>query len=282
MPARDAPRWLRVAPSHSHMQPKVIPANRYATSCRSRRAAAPTRSRASCRPSSREYLGQQIIVDNRAGAQGNIGTAAAAKSPPDGYTIVLAHQGALTINPHLYANTGYDTLRDFARGRARHRDGDGAGRASGAAGEDAEGARGARAAEPGQAHLRIDRVRPAARRRALQAHDEDEPAARALQGRGPRGDRPSRGERDPHVLEPDVDRAARESRAAARDRGARRAGATTRCRKRRRRSKRAIPISRSCSSGMASPRRRRRRATSSRASTPRSSRRWARRTSWSA
>ena len=61
-----------------------------------------------------EYLGQQIIVDNRAGAQGNIGTAAAAKSPPDGYTILLAHQGALTINPHLYPNTGYDTLRDFA------------------------------------------------------------------------------------------------------------------------------------------------------------------------
>jgi len=65
-------------------------------------------------PKLTEYLGQQVIVDNRAGAQGNIGTAAAAKSPPDGYTVVLAHQGALTINPHLYANTGYDTLRDFA------------------------------------------------------------------------------------------------------------------------------------------------------------------------
>src|SRR6476620_7947806 len=61
-----------------------------------------------------EYLGQQVIVDNRAGAQGNIGTAAAAKSPPDGYTILLAHQGALTINPHLYSNPGFDTLRDFA------------------------------------------------------------------------------------------------------------------------------------------------------------------------
>src|SRR4051812_46642619 len=65
-------------------------------------------------PKLTEYLGQQIIVDNRAGAQGNIGTAFAAKSPPDGYTIVLAHQGAMTINPHLYANTGYDALRDFA------------------------------------------------------------------------------------------------------------------------------------------------------------------------
>jgi tripartite-type tricarboxylate transporter receptor subunit TctC len=65
-------------------------------------------------PKLTEYLGQQVIVDNRPGAQGNIGTAAAAKAAPDGYTIVLAHQGAMTINPHLYANTGYDTLRDFA------------------------------------------------------------------------------------------------------------------------------------------------------------------------
>ena len=72
-------------------------------------------------PKLTEALGQQIIVDNRAGAQGNIGTAAAAKSPPDGYTILLAHQGAMTINPHLYPNTGFDTLRDLigvARGTA--------------------------------------------------------------------------------------------------------------------------------------------------------------------
>jgi tripartite-type tricarboxylate transporter receptor subunit TctC len=61
-----------------------------------------------------EMWGQQVIVENRAGAQGNIGTAAGAKAPPDGYTITLAHQGALVINPHLYgANTGY-SLNDFA------------------------------------------------------------------------------------------------------------------------------------------------------------------------
>lgn len=61
-----------------------------------------------------ELLGQQVIVDNRAGAQANIGTAAAAKALANGYTILLAHQVALTINPHLYDNTGYDTLHDFA------------------------------------------------------------------------------------------------------------------------------------------------------------------------
>jgi tripartite-type tricarboxylate transporter receptor subunit TctC len=61
-----------------------------------------------------EMWGQQDLVDNRAGAQGNIGTSLGAKAPPDGYTITLGHQGALTINPHLYRDPGYDTLRDFA------------------------------------------------------------------------------------------------------------------------------------------------------------------------
>ena len=61
-----------------------------------------------------EQWRQQVIVDNRGGAQGNIGTALGAKAPPDGYTITLAHQGALVVNPHLYKNTGYDTLRDFS------------------------------------------------------------------------------------------------------------------------------------------------------------------------
>jgi tripartite-type tricarboxylate transporter receptor subunit TctC len=61
-----------------------------------------------------EQWGQQVIIDNRAGAQGNIGTAMGAKAAPDGYVLTLAHQGALTINPHLYSNPGYDTLRDFA------------------------------------------------------------------------------------------------------------------------------------------------------------------------
>ena len=61
-----------------------------------------------------EMWGQQVIIDNRAGAQGNIGTAMGARAAPDGYTLTIAHQGALTINPHLYSQPGYDTLRDFA------------------------------------------------------------------------------------------------------------------------------------------------------------------------
>ena len=62
--------------------------------------------------------GQQVVIDNRSGAQGNLGTALGARAEPDGYTITIAHQGALTINPHLYASSGidagFDTLRDFA------------------------------------------------------------------------------------------------------------------------------------------------------------------------
>jgi tripartite-type tricarboxylate transporter receptor subunit TctC len=65
-------------------------------------------------PKLTEYLGQQIIIDNRGGAQGSIGTALGAKAAPDGYTILFAHQGALVVNPHMYSKPGYDTLRDFA------------------------------------------------------------------------------------------------------------------------------------------------------------------------
>ena len=61
-----------------------------------------------------EMWGQQVIIDNRAGAQGNIGTAAGAKAVADGYTITLAHSGSLAINPHLYSAPGFDTLKDFA------------------------------------------------------------------------------------------------------------------------------------------------------------------------
>ncbi|MFM9883349.1 MAG: Bug family tripartite tricarboxylate transporter substrate binding protein [Burkholderiales bacterium] len=59
-------------------------------------------------------FGQPIIVENRGGAGGVIGTEAVAKSAPDGYTILLAHQGTHAINPHIYARPGYDALTDFA------------------------------------------------------------------------------------------------------------------------------------------------------------------------
>ncbi len=58
-------------------------------------------------------LGQQIVIDNRAGAGGNIGTETASRAAPDGYTLVECTIGTCAINPSVYANTGYDLERDF-------------------------------------------------------------------------------------------------------------------------------------------------------------------------
>ena len=60
-------------------------------------------------------MGQQVIVENRAGAQGNIGTVAGAKAAPDGYTIVLSYVGTFAMNPWLYKNVGFDPIKDFAQ-----------------------------------------------------------------------------------------------------------------------------------------------------------------------
>ena len=57
---------------------------------------------------------QQVLVENRPGAGGNIGTEFAARAAPDGYTLLLGHTGTLAINPALYTKTGYDPQRDFA------------------------------------------------------------------------------------------------------------------------------------------------------------------------
>ena len=59
-----------------------------------------------------EQLGQQVVVENRAGAGGNIAVDHVAKAAPDGYTIVLANVGALAVNPHIL-KTPYDPLKDL-------------------------------------------------------------------------------------------------------------------------------------------------------------------------
>ena len=64
-------------------------------------------------PALGELLGQQVVVENRAGAGGNIAVDYVAKSVPDGYTIVLANVGALAVNPHIL-KTPYDPLKDLA------------------------------------------------------------------------------------------------------------------------------------------------------------------------
>ena len=64
-------------------------------------------------PRMSELLGQQVVVENRAGASGNIGMEAAAKSPPDGYTIYLGNVGTVALNPGVFPKLAVVPTRDF-------------------------------------------------------------------------------------------------------------------------------------------------------------------------
>ena len=65
-------------------------------------------------PGLTELLGQSVVVDNRAGAGGTIGTDVVAKAPPDGYTLLVASSSIMTNGPALYPKLPYDVVRDFA------------------------------------------------------------------------------------------------------------------------------------------------------------------------
>lgn len=66
-------------------------------------------------PKLAELLGQQIVIENRAGAAGNIGMETAAKAPADGYTLYLGNVGTMAINPSVFAKTlKIDPMKDFA------------------------------------------------------------------------------------------------------------------------------------------------------------------------
>ena len=61
-----------------------------------------------------ETFGQQVIIDNRTGANGNIGTDMVAKANPDGYTILMAFDATMVINPAAYSKLPFDPVKDFA------------------------------------------------------------------------------------------------------------------------------------------------------------------------
>jgi tripartite-type tricarboxylate transporter receptor subunit TctC len=60
-----------------------------------------------------KVLGQSVVIDNRPGAGGNIGTAMAARAPKDGHTIMITLSSAHVVNPWLYKNPGFDPIKDF-------------------------------------------------------------------------------------------------------------------------------------------------------------------------
>ncbi|MGY8524548.1 Bug family tripartite tricarboxylate transporter substrate binding protein [Paracidovorax citrulli] len=61
-----------------------------------------------------QRLGQPVVIENRAGANGNIAAAYVTKQPADGYTIFFGSVSTLAVNPHLYKSTGFDPLKDFS------------------------------------------------------------------------------------------------------------------------------------------------------------------------
>ena len=64
-------------------------------------------------PALGERLGQPIVIENRAGANGNLAMEVAAKAPPDGYTLLFAADAQIVINPHFYSNLPFDTMKDL-------------------------------------------------------------------------------------------------------------------------------------------------------------------------
>jgi tripartite-type tricarboxylate transporter receptor subunit TctC len=64
-------------------------------------------------PQLQTALGQPVVVENRAGSGGNIGGEAVAKSPPDGYTLLMSSGGMVSVNPHIYARMPFDPAKDL-------------------------------------------------------------------------------------------------------------------------------------------------------------------------
>ena len=157
-----------------------------------RPAAARTPPRARWAGKLSERLGQQVIIDNRPGAAGNIATEITAKATPDGYTILMGTIAALAINPSLYKKLPFDPLKDVLPIIARGGLDQHSGRASLGSGQKREGTHRARQDEIAERRLVRHRRRRPSRAGTVQPAGRDQDRARAVQGRRPGDGRSAR------------------------------------------------------------------------------------------
>ncbi len=128
-----------------------------------------------------ETWGQSVVVENKPGAGGNIGADFVAKSPPDGYTILLGALSTHAVNPSLYKSMPYDAAKDFAPITLDRDHAQRPRRQRVAAGEQREGIHRLREGQSRQACIRLgqQRQRRPSRRRAVQGRDGHRRRARA-------------------------------------------------------------------------------------------------------
>ena len=141
-----------------------------------------------------EALGQQIVIDNRAGAGGTVGTRALAKADPDGYTIGLGYTGTLGDRPEPLFQRRLRPAQGLRRDRPDRHRAEHAGGASVVPGQDGSGVRRLRQGQPRQGQLRLGRHRhgqPRLRRVLRQRH-RHQARPHSVQGHRPGAERPGR------------------------------------------------------------------------------------------
>ena len=171
----------------------TIPTGRSRSSSACRPAAASIPSRASSPNGLQQKLGQPVVVENRAGAAGNIGAEAVFTSDPDGYTLLAAQPSPLTVNPLLYKKMSVRSDQVRAGGDHDH-DRQCAAGAAGFPGQDREGIHRLCQGQSGQGQLCLARHRHhlASDRGAVREGDRHQAGARALQGHRAGAQRPHR------------------------------------------------------------------------------------------